>query len=332
MGHKKSASKKKIGATVESDTDWAAAATDNPDLLEMATAAKYWKPSSKKESHLERLHERRLLPPKSIGGWEAAEDHAIPSLRPGQIVMFTHFIHMGLGFPASEFFRGFLHFYRLKLNHLCPNTILHMSIFVHLCEVYIGIPPSFTLFRYFFRVKSQPNNQNLAPLGGAAIQFRAGGKKEQYLSYSLIDSNKDWASKWFYIANVLPGLEVHGNDHPQVIPAWSEDITNAQKDEIQPYLNRIQSLKNKGLNGLAVIASWVKRWIQPLKDRVNYGFEYIGENDLTRMSKEELSEEEVLKRVKKMLKGVDGLPHPLEEFHLGRPPPKVNFSINESYE
>jgi hypothetical protein len=142
MGHKKGSKKTTaVAATVESDTDWAAAVVHNPELLEMATTVKYWKPLVK-EADLERLHERRLLPPKSIA----------PRLV--QIVMFTPFIRMGLCLPASHFFRGFLYFYRLKLNHLCPDTIFHLSIFVHLCEVFIGIPPSFTLFRYFFRVKS----------------------------------------------------------------------------------------------------------------------------------------------------------------------------------
>lgn len=90
MGKKRSASKKKIDATIiESESDWAAAATENPELLEMATVTKNWKPSTKNEKSLEKLHEHRLLPSKSVGGWEAAENHAIPSLRPGQIVMFS---------------------------------------------------------------------------------------------------------------------------------------------------------------------------------------------------------------------------------------------------
>jgi hypothetical protein len=29
---------------------------------------------------------------------------------------------------------------------------------------------------------------------------------EQYLSYKLIDSNKDWKAKWFYVTNHHPGL------------------------------------------------------------------------------------------------------------------------------
>jgi hypothetical protein len=44
------------------------------------------------------------------------------------------------------------------------------------------------------------------------------------------------------------------------------------------------------------------------------------------MSKEELSEEEVLKRVKKMLKGVDCLPPAHQEYQLAQPP-RVGLNI-----
>jgi hypothetical protein len=26
------------------------------------------------------------------------------------------------------------------LNHLTPNGVLHLSVFVHLCEIFLGIP------------------------------------------------------------------------------------------------------------------------------------------------------------------------------------------------
>src|SRR5687767_14753302 len=51
------------------------------------------------------------------------------------------------GVPTSDFFRGILEYYKLQLVHLNPNGVLHMSIFVHLCEVYLGVPPSLELLR-----------------------------------------------------------------------------------------------------------------------------------------------------------------------------------------
>lgn len=49
----------------------------------------------------------------------------------------------------------------------------------------------------------------------------------------------------------------------------------------------------------------MKRRILPLKDRMNYGFEYIGKEDPTWTLREELSEEEILARVQGILKDVD---------------------------
>lgn len=61
-----------------------------------------------------------------------------------------------------------------------------------------------------------------------------------------------------------------------------------------------------------------------IKDRVHYGFEYLGIEDPTRMSSEELSDEEVLTRVQKILKGVDCLPREFDEYNAEHPPPSIS--------
>ena len=99
---------------------------------------------------------------------EGTGEHQIPNFEPGEIVLFVLFIEHGLGLPASPFLHGFLHNYGITLNHLNPNSILHLSIFV-LCETFLGIPPSITLFYYFFKLKPHPNATNPSVLGGAII-------------------------------------------------------------------------------------------------------------------------------------------------------------------
>jgi hypothetical protein len=78
----------------------------------------------------------------------------------------------------------------MSLNHLSPNVVLHLSVFVHLCEVFLGIIPSISLFRYFFRLKPHLRNGNTSPLGGRGIQFRQ-GKKNLFFDYDLVDSVRD---------------------------------------------------------------------------------------------------------------------------------------------
>jgi hypothetical protein len=93
----------------------------------------------------------------------------VPSLRSGQIVLFVPFVEHGLCLSACPFLHGFLHYYGIKLNHLNPNSILHLSVFVHLCETFLEISPSTTLFRYFFKLKPHPSAAKPNVLGGAGI-------------------------------------------------------------------------------------------------------------------------------------------------------------------
>ena len=58
---------------------------------------------------------------------------------------YVPFLIRGLALPVSPFFCGLLDFYELNLTHLNPNSILQVSIFVHLCEAYLGILPHFGL-------------------------------------------------------------------------------------------------------------------------------------------------------------------------------------------
>jgi hypothetical protein len=139
------------------DVDWQIAGVENPELVAMATTTKIWPAPTTKLKHLKRLHEQRLLPEHRLGGWEAPGEHRVPTLRSGQIILFISFIEHGLCLPACPFLHGFfLHYYDIKLNHLNPNSIFHLSVFVHLCETFIGIPPCITLFRYFFKLKPHP--------------------------------------------------------------------------------------------------------------------------------------------------------------------------------
>ena len=138
--------------------------------------------------------------------------------------------------PTCPFLHGFLHYYGITLNHLNPNSILHLSIFVHLCETFLGIPPSITLFRYFFKLKPHPNAANPSVLGGASIQFWV-GKKKEYLHYTLVDSVKNWRAEWFYMGNMWPPQEVHSNAAPVPNACWEKEPMNAMELEgIRPFL------------------------------------------------------------------------------------------------
>jgi hypothetical protein len=56
-------------------------------------------------------------------------------------VMFMSFLYRGLSLPAHEFLRCLLHVYEIQLWQLTPNSMLHLAIFITLCEAFLGIEP-----------------------------------------------------------------------------------------------------------------------------------------------------------------------------------------------
>ena len=98
-------------------------------------------------------------------------------------------------------------------------------------------------------------------------------------------------------------------------------VTMAEVQAIKPFLERICTLKQQGLTGFGIISSFLHRRVQPLKEREHYGFEYSGAEDPSRMVPAlELTDEEVLERLQKMLKGVSIVPLAVLEYSAKNPP------------
>ena len=113
------------------------------------------------------------------------------------------------------------------------------------------------------------------------------------------------------------------NDH------WDKNpISSAEVQAIQPFLDRISMLKQQGLTGFDIVLSFLHRRVQPLKEREHLGFEYSGAKDPSRMVPAlELTNEEVLERLQKMLKGASVVPPTISEFSANNPPPAVSHFL-----
>jgi hypothetical protein len=78
---------------------------------------------------------------------------------------------------VSDFFHGLLHHYGIEMQNLNPNLILQITVFITLCEGYLGIRPNFALWKYYFCatvfLKSVRRGE-LVPMciGSCAIQIR----------------------------------------------------------------------------------------------------------------------------------------------------------------
>lgn len=84
-------------------------------------------------------------------------------------------------------------------------------------------------------------------------------------------------------------------------------------------LKRVQILKDKGLTGVGIAFSFMKRRIQPLQERVNLGFQYEGVSDPSRTVPEDIYDETVLMRLNRMFTGVSGKPVIIGELSKKQP-------------
>ena len=139
-----------------------------------------WIASKCSESDLETLVSSGLLAHKSVIPWRPSLGEDRPYENTGKIVAFAAYLEWGLGLPCSFFFSGLLRYYRIQLHHLTPNSFVHISVFVHLCEAFLGIEPHFELFLFLFHLKPQPDSYVLDVVGGASLQLRQG--KDKFIS------------------------------------------------------------------------------------------------------------------------------------------------------
>ena len=81
------------------------------------------------------------------GGEQA---RSFPSPSKGERVCLVPYLLRGLGFPIHPFLRGLLEFYGLQLHNLTPSSILHITGYVSLCELFLGYEAHFELWKRLF--------------------------------------------------------------------------------------------------------------------------------------------------------------------------------------
>jgi hypothetical protein len=241
--------------------------------------------------------------------------------------MFARFAERGLSLPASNFFKGLLGYYGIEYLNLNPNGIFHTAVFVHFCEAFLGIKPHWILFPKFFRVKPQPSASNPRVVGGAGIQMRE-DDAEQYLSYKFIDSNQDWKAKWFYVTNHHPELPKPSRKQPKHRPWWNSEPTMQEGLHLSELLARIKALREAGLRAEHVAFSFMKRRVQPLMARDTLGYEYTGDDDTSRMPRDEVDDDDIVDRLTRIFKDMPAYtPCPVPEYSAVRPPKEVSSRI-----
>jgi hypothetical protein len=73
----------------------------------------------------------------------------------GYRVMFLAFFYRGLSFPIHDFLRALLFAYEVQLHDLNPNTMLHITCYVTLCECFLGVGTNWALWKRILVVRRQ---------------------------------------------------------------------------------------------------------------------------------------------------------------------------------
>lgn len=100
-----------------------------------------WEPSVMDQEALEKMVAYGVLPEQEVAGWRPAIGESYPTPDTDELVVFNSFYYRGFGVPVHPFLRKLIAYYGISLCNLHPNSILHVSVFIHFCEVWLGIPP-----------------------------------------------------------------------------------------------------------------------------------------------------------------------------------------------
>lgn len=191
-----------------------------------------------------------------------------------------------------------------------------ISTYLFICaKLFLGVESHFNLFRKIFRLKPQPSED---VIGGAGFQIRE-QYSNLYLKYELVSSHGSWKEKWFYIEDHKPS-----GYRPTYSSRWLDEPTTAESIKILDLLKKIADLKEQGMTGVAVARSFLKRRVQPLQLRTTPGYEYSGLDDPSRMSSEDISDEEVGVRLSRMFRELDDMPVAVQEFNKSNKPNEVS--------
>ncbi|KAK1685154.1 hypothetical protein QYE76_046002 [Lolium multiflorum] len=217
-------------------------------------------------------------------------EESYPTPPMGYRVSFVDHLIRGLSAPIHPFLRGLLFVYGLQLHHLTPNSILHISIFITLCEAFLGVQPNWALWKRIFFCRRNGSPNVAYNIGGVVISIRS---TVNYFDVKLPDSVQGWRKKWLYIRE-----ENHGCAEDNIPPfdgaekilrrrSWDAEATEEERASTEALMTRIHELQNtrgKELSGIQITAYFLRTRVQPLQARKNPLWNYAGDEDTDRLS------------------------------------------------
>ncbi|KAK1598493.1 hypothetical protein QYE76_048261 [Lolium multiflorum] len=205
-------------------------------------------------------------------------------------VSFVDHLIRGLSPPIHDFLRGLLFVYGIQLHQLTPNSILHISIFITLCECFLGVAPNWALWKRIFCLRRNGAHNATYNIGGVVICVRT---DVDYFDVKFPDSVQGWRKRWLYIHEESANSVEHnivpfdGNAKIQRRHSWDAEASEEEKKATEALMSRIHQLQNtrgKELSGVQITAYFLRIRVQPLQARKNPLWTYSGANDANRLS------------------------------------------------
>jgi hypothetical protein len=126
----------------------------------------------------------------------------------------------------------------------------------------------------------------------------------EYLDIPRKDNIKGWRLEWFIVENHCKSLPPRSGRQPDVrTPRWVESPTFSEVTKAKVLLAEICLLKDGGMTTEVVVADFVFKNIQPLKDRIYPAYLYTGISDSTRVTNRKIPNEDLLSRLDMILRG-----------------------------
>ncbi|KAK1696260.1 hypothetical protein QYE76_012957 [Lolium multiflorum] len=210
-------------------------------------------------------------------------------------VSFVDHLIRGLSSPIHDFLRGLLFMYGLQLHHLTPNSILHISIFITLCESFLGVQPNWSLWKRIFLCRRNGSANAAYNIGGVVICVRP---DVEYFDVKFPDSVHE--ENHNSVEDNIPPFD--GAEKICHRRSWDAEASDEEKAVTEALMTRIRELQNtrgQELSGIQITAYFLRIRVQPLQARKNPLWMYAGDEDVDRLSTD-LSVKDLEKLVRKI--------------------------------
>ena len=172
---------------------------------------------------------------------------------------FVPYLLRGIGCPIHPFLRGLLAYYGLHLHNFTPASILHITGYVALCELFLGCEAHFELWRKLFCLVPRNQEGSIFEVGGAEV-WRI--TETGYLSGTPKKASEESPFEWFYIEDVtLPepvrmGLPEFTSVSLKKRHSWRpRSFEEEDSAEVRQLMSKIKMLAQSGLSIVEVLAT-----------------------------------------------------------------------------